>query len=338
MKHLLIVPVFAGALLLTACSGGADASGDSDLVGPVGYSARYVSDPFQAAQVTKVAAEAEAQGVEMFPMVNADNDPAKQNADIAALISRGARGIITNPADPQAIIPAIERANAAGGPVVVVDSSADGGEIAMAVTSDNYQAGVQGCEALGERVPADATVLHLQGELVSQNGTERSQGFLDCMAEKYPDITIISKVMEWQPDKCAEVTRTQMSTTPIDGIYTASSSVCLGPVATVLEGLGRNAPVGEPGHVPFVGIDGSADELQGLRDGILDAVISQPLNDFAKYAIFWLKESLAGEKLTTGPTDHGSEVVNVNGTLTDKLPVTTVTIDNVDDPALWGNQ
>ena len=39
-----------------------------------------------------------------------------------------------------------------------------------------------------------------------------------------------------------------------------------------------------------------------------------------------------------GPTEHNSEVVIFNGNPMDLLPAPLVTIENVDDPSLWGNQ
>ena len=75
-----------------------------------------------------------------------------------------------------------------------------------------------------------------------------------------------------------------------------------------------------------------------MRDGTLDAAISQPLDGYAKYGVQYLKDALAGKELKLGPTDHDSEIVDFNGNMMDLLPATLVPKDNVDDPALWGNQ
>ncbi|MGF9648825.1 sugar ABC transporter substrate-binding protein [Pseudarthrobacter oxydans] len=304
----------------------------------MGYSARYVSDTFQAAQVNQVTTQAKEQGVSMLPVVNANNDPAKQNEDINSLLGRGIKGLIVNPANSQAIVPAIQKAKAANVPVVTVDTSAaPGAPVAMQVTSDNYQAGQTACEALGGVINA-GTVLNLQGDLSTAVGQDRSNGFTDCITKNFPNISVISKPTDWDSDKCADVARAVLTTEKIAGVYAAGTMVCLGPVTTVLQSIDRFAPTGDPKHMPFVAIDGSKPELDAIRDGRLDAVISQPLDQFAKYAIYWLKRAMAGENITAGPTDHNSEVVEINGALTDKLPVTLVTKQNVDDPALWGNQ
>jgi ribose transport system substrate-binding protein len=325
-------------LALAACGGSESGASGGDSGDSIGYSNRGLDNPFQAAAVKRVAAEAEAQGANVLPVVNANNDPAKQNEDINTLLTRGVKGLIVNPIDADAIVPAIGKANAAGVPVVTVDTPANGGKVAMQVTSDNYGAGAAACDALAAAVGEKGTVLNLQGDLAGKPGLDRSNGFTECMAKKYPNIQVVSKPMNWKPDKCAEVSRTVLSTTQIDGVFSAGTLICLGPVTTVLKSLNRFAPVGDPKHVPFVGIDGAPDELDAIRDGSVDAVISQPLDQFAKYAIYWVTKAMKKEAIGPGPTDHDSTVEEVNGILTDHLPVTTVTKKNVDDPALWGNQ
>jgi simple sugar transport system substrate-binding protein/ribose transport system substrate-binding protein len=106
----------------------------------------------------------------------------------------------------------------------------------------------------------------------------------------------------------------------------------------VLKQAGRDAKVGEPGHIFDISIDGSPQALDLVRAGGLDAAISQPLNSYAKYGVMYLQDALAGKALALGKTDHGSEVVEFNGNKMDLLPAVLVTKTNVDDPALWGNQ
>lgn len=88
----------------------------------------------------------------------------------------------------------------------------------------------------------------------------------------------------------------------------------------------------------LVSNDGIPQELAAIRAGELDATVSQPADDYAKYGMYWIKKAMAGETFKAGPTDHGSTVVEVRpGILEDQLPAPVVTKDNVDDKALWGN-
>jgi ABC-type sugar transport system substrate-binding protein len=157
------------------------------------------------------------------------------------------------------------------------------------------------------------------------------------MAEKFPDIKVNSKPFDWSSEKCSTVAQTVLSTEDIDGIYTASEIGCLKPVTSALKAVGRYAPVGDAKHMPFVGIDGSPESLQAVRDGYMDAVVSQPLNAYAEWAIYWVNRAINGDPTEEGRTDHNSTVVKEGSSYLDLLESPTVTKDNVDDPGLWGN-
>jgi simple sugar transport system substrate-binding protein/ribose transport system substrate-binding protein len=52
----------------------------------------------------------------------------------------------------------------------------------------------------------------------------------------------------------------------------------------------------------------------------------------------YLKAAIEGKTVEAGPTDHNSTIVEVApGVLEDQLDAPLVTKENVDDPALWGN-
>jgi len=342
MKSRWIIPFAVAALALSACGSSSNdagaTGGASEQETTFGYSIRTLDDPFQALEATAVTKAAEAAGITMLPVVNANGDAAKQNQDVNNLLTRGISGLLVNPIDPDAIVPAIEKANSMGVPVVTVDSTSNGGDVVMDVTADNAQAGAQACEVMGDRLGGTGTVLNLQGSLNNDVGIARSDGFTECISEKFPGIEVISKPMNWSAQECAQVAQTVLSTSQVDGIYTAASIICTDPVNNVLQQLGRSTPTGDPSHVVHVSIDGSPGGLAAVRGGTLDAIISQPLDQFATYAVYWLQRAVKGETAQAGPTDHNSTVVEINGHLVDQLPVTTVTTENVDDPSLWGNQ
>ncbi len=328
----------AAATLLAVALAGCTSTAQSPQADEYAFSIRTLDDRSQSLQAVLVEQQARAQGMNLLPVINANGDPAKQNQDIATALSRGIKGLIINPFDGAAIVPAVQRANHAGVPVVSIDSSAAGGEVIMAVQADNRQLGAQACEALGTQLHGRGTVLNLQGDLAGNVGVERSEGFTDCIAAKFPDIQVVSKQMEWSPEKCAEVAQTVLSTTDIDGIYSASEIICLKPVSNALRSIDRLAPVGEANHMPFLAIDGSSQGLDAVRDGTLDGLISQPRDRYAQAAVYWLKRAVEGGAVTPGPTPHGSDVVEVDGALVDNIPAPLVTRTNVEDSSLWGNQ
>ena len=109
-------------------------------------------------------------------------------------------------------------------------------------------------------------------------------------------------------------------------------------VLNVLKNADKLKKVGEPGHVFLVGIDAAPQALDAVRDGWLDVSISQPLDLYVQYGLEYLQAAVDGQKWEAGPTEHNSEIVIFNGNPMDLLPAPLVTIENVDDPSLWGNQ
>jgi ribose transport system substrate-binding protein len=328
----------SGATASSGSSGsGATASSGSSGSGQVGYSESFLTDPFQVQLVKGLGAQAKAQSVDLLPAVNANADAAKQSADVQTLIGRGVKGLIIVPVDSKAIVPAIKQANAQNIPVVTVDLGADSGKIAMIVRANNVYMGKAACTYMGKQLNGKGTVLNLQGDLATTNGQDRSKGFTDCMASDFPGIKIISKPMNWVALQCATQAQTVLSTTSINGIFEGSESVCLTSVQTVLKTQNKAAKVGEPGHIKMVGIDGSPAGLAAIRAGTMDAIISQPLDLYAKYGIQYMKEAMAGKTFQMGPTDHGSTIVKIGDSLEDQLPSPTITKANAADPSLWGN-
>ena len=282
-------------------------------------------------------ANTEGSGLNMLPATDAQSDPAKQVTDVNTLLSQGTKGIVMFPTDSDAIVPAIEEANAQNVPVITTDVAANGGKVYMNIRADNVDMGVKACEKMGELTGGRGRVLEIHGDLGTSSGFDRNKGFNECMKEKYPDVEVVSKDAKWKTDQAVDVAQAQLTTSDFDGIFLASDSVMLNGVQSVMQDTGKLAKAGESGHIPLITIDGTAGSLQAVRDGYVDAVISQPVDLYGKFAVSYLKDALAGTEYSTGPTDHNSEIVEYEGNLADMLPATVVTTDNVDDASLWGN-
>lgn len=282
---------------------------------------------------------AEQGGGELLEAANANYDAARQITDIRNLVGLGANGLLIAIADPKAITPGLDYAAEEGVPVVALDVAPGSGEVYMVVRADNQRMAEEACRALGERIGGRGTVLQLQGDLASINAQDRTKGFEDCMAANYPDVRIIARETKWKTDVSANHAQTVLNANPdLAGIYMQSDTIDLAGVKQALKSVGRDAKVGEEGHVVVVGIDGTPQGLDAVRDGTVDAIVSQPIDLYAKYGVSYLKEAAAGKTQRTGPTDHDSTIVETTGgNLEDRLPSPVVTKDNVDDPNLWGN-
>jgi ABC-type sugar transport system substrate-binding protein len=324
--------VSLGLALLAATAGKAAAAGET-----IGYSAPFLFSQFEVILQDKTVAEAEAAGFKVLAPTNADGDSGKQITDIRSLIGAGAQGLIVVANDSKAIIPALDYAASQNVPVVSIDIGPDGGKLYAIVRADNRGMGWIACKDMAKAIGDSGKVLSLQGAFSSINGRERSEGFHDCITKEHPNIELIERPTDWDATKQAAALQTVLAANPdLKGVF-QQADYALSPTLNVLKQAGRDAKVGEEGHIYDISIDATPQALDLVRSGDLDAAISQPLDAYAKYGVQYLLDAFAGKELKLGKTDHGSEVVEFNGNKMDLLPAVLVTKENVDDPALWAN-
>ena len=331
-------PVIGGIIAAAAATslaiGAASAAGET-----IGYSAPFLSDPFQAIMADLTTKNSEAAGLDLLPVANANADAGRQITDVRNLLSQGAKGLIVVPVDSDAIIPALKSAEEKSVPVVTIDLGPAGGKVAMIVRADNSRMGEEACRVMGKAVGGKGKVLSLLGDQASINGRDRTTGFNNCMKAEFPDVEIIEQPTYWKTEEATAAAQTVVGATPdLAGIYMQSDSVMLAGVLNVLKTAEKLKAVGEEGHIPLVSIDATPYALDQIRAKMLDAAVSQPLESYVKFGLAYLQDAIAGKTFATGPTDHDSQIVEFEGNLMDLLPSPVVTSANVDDPALWGNQ
>ncbi|MCB8883565.1 sugar ABC transporter substrate-binding protein [Acidisoma cellulosilytica] len=316
------------------------AGGQAQAAEPVlGYAAGFLTDPFQAVLVQQALATARAEGFHTLPATNANGDAGKQISDIHNLIATGAKVLIINPTDSEAIIPALAFAAKKKVPVVAIDTAPAGGSLAMVVRADNAAMGAQACQQIGKALGGQGIVLSLMGDQATTNGRDRTTGFNTCLKASYRNIKLIQEPTNWKADQATAIAQTIVTSTPkLSAIYMQSDSVMLAGVVNVLKTAHKLKPVGQPGHIVLVSIDGTPLALQDIRKDLLDSVVSQPLNLYIKYGVYYAKAALAGKTFAPGPTDHDSTIIAKGKIEMDLLTAPIVTKANVDDPSLWGNQ
>jgi ribose transport system substrate-binding protein len=305
----------------------------------LGYSAGYLTDPFQAIEVNKTIEAAQQAGIKTLPVTNANGDAGKQVTDIHNLVGEGAQAILVMPADSEAIVPALSFANTKKVPVVAIDNATAGGKAYMIVRANNIKMGEDAAAAVAKALNGKGTVLSLMGDQATAAGRERTEGFDNYIKKNAPDIHIIEQPTYWKTDKAVAAAQTIVSSTPgLGAIYMQSDSVMLAGVLNVLKSANKLTKVGEPNHIFLISIDGTPLALQKIRDGWLDALISQPVDLYVKYGLSYVQAAVDGKKFDTGPTDHQSEIIDYQGSPVDLLPARLVTPADASDNSLWGNQ
>lgn len=283
--------------------------------------------------------QAKAGGSVLQPAINGF-DAGKQITDIRNLITAGADALYVVPANNKALGPALSYAKSKDVPVVVVDDQVQTGKVYVNVRANNVDMAAKACKAIGKALGGKGKVLSLEGDQATTNGRDRTVGFNKCMEASYPNIEVIGRPTQWNTTKAADAIQAVLTANPdLGGIYLQSETLFLAPAVSILKSKGLTAKSGQDGHVVLVGIDGTPQMLKAIRAGTADAVVSQPITDYAKWGVRYLAMAKAGKTLKLGRTSHGSTIVRAPaGNLTDLLPAPLVTKANVNNPSLWGNQ
>ncbi|BCY09187.1 sugar ABC transporter substrate-binding protein [Actinoplanes sp. L3-i22] len=279
---------------------------------------------------------------------NSQNDVAKLTANVQTFMSQGVQGVVMAPQDTAAIAPALDQLAAKKIPVVTVDTRPDSGSVAMVVRADNRAYGTKACQFLGTELAGAGKVVMLQGGLDSINGRDRTEAFNECMTATFPRIKVFGEATNWDGAIAAQKLQTDLTANPdIRGVY-MQSSFALSGTLQVLKQKGLLVGPDDPKHVFVVSNDGIPEELKDIAAGQIDATVSQPADLYAKYALSYVKDAIAGKSFQPGPTDHHSTIIQVrDGLLEDQLSAPLVTRDGAtygdvpslksSDTSLWGN-
>lgn len=116
----------------------------------------------------------------------------QQVADMEQLISEHVSMILVTPSDPTAIVPVIKQANAAGIPVIAVNTNVgSGAKVVTFVGADNYSYGVAEGELTAKALNGKGNVALLLGVLGDSPEVLRTEGIKSVLA-KYPGIHIVT--------------------------------------------------------------------------------------------------------------------------------------------------
>jgi ribose transport system substrate-binding protein len=170
------------------------------------------------------------------------------------------------------------------------------------------------------------------------NGRDRSEAFRECL-KHYPNLSLLEIPASWKGEVAATALDSLLTANPdVKAIYMQAGGVYLSPTLQTLRRKQLLFPAGDPKHIVIVSNDGIPQEFEAIRKGEIDATVSQPADLYAKYGLYYIKATLDGKTFKPGPTDHGSNIVQLQpGVLEDQLPAPLVTKANVDDKSLWGN-
>jgi ribose transport system substrate-binding protein len=218
-----------------------------------------------------------------------ETDIAGEMKIMETMIDRRVDAIAVAPSDRSAFKIVVDRAAAAGIPVVIYDSGIDTDKYATFVATDNYLGGEMGADRLGE-------VLHGQGKIVmvktvpgGASTTAREDGFRHELKAKFPGIQILDERFGMAMiSESRKVTENMLTAHPdLDGIFSSNESGSEGAAQT-LKARGNK--------IKLVGFDSSPMLLALVQEGWIDSLVIQDPFRMGETAVDQAVKALRGEK------------------------------------------
>ena len=194
----------------------------------------------------------------------------RQIAIIEDFIIDQVDGIVLAPQDADALVPAINKVDRAGIPLVIFDSGANTDKYVSFVATDNYKGGVRAAEKMGELLPDGGTVIIIAVNPGSESTTQREQGFEDTIQEKFPAIEILDKQYGYSDrEQSRAVTEDLLTKYPeVHAVFGPNESSTFGALLAL-------RAQGYAGKRKFVGFDSSAELNTALENREIHALVLQ---------------------------------------------------------------
>jgi galactofuranose transport system substrate-binding protein len=274
----------------------------------VGFAQTGLNNPWRLANSKSMQDEAARLGYTLIE-TNANEDTAKQIADVDSLIAQGVDILIFPPREAQALAPSVIKAKNAGIPVILTDRAVDpaiakpGEDYITFIGSDFVDQGRRAAEWLVEATGGEAKIIQIQGTTGADPTIDRQKGFEDYLAGTFngtptpegahPGMEIIaSQTGDFQRDPGREVMQTLLQAHPdVTAVYAHNDEMAIGAIAALQE-AGR-----KPGEdVILVSIDGENAALDAILDGTLGASVeSSPFH--GPIAFETMHKYIAGEDI-----------------------------------------
>ena len=185
----------------------------------------------------------------------------EQLSQIEDVIVKKPDAVVFIPVDYKAMVPGVEKMNAAGIPVVNTTDRMAGGKIVTFVGINDYQVGVTTAKSLLNAIKGKGNVVLIEGVKGSISNQDRVRGFNDALKE-FPNVKLLaSQPGNFQRLNALQVMENLMQSFPeIDGVLAANDAMAIG-VIEALDAANRKSVV--------VGINGTKEAVDAIKAGKL---------------------------------------------------------------------
>ncbi len=294
MKKLVLSFVLLAALVfnLTACQSQPAATEEpaaEEAAGAakIGLVVSTLNNPFFVSLKEGAEQKAKDMGMELV-VLDSQNDPAQELANVEDLLTQGVSLILINPTDSDAVGNAIIAANNKNVPVVTLDRGANQGEVVSHIASDNVAGGVMAGEHIVSLLGGKGKVVELEGIAGTSAARDRGQGFNDAIAGT--EIEVVAKqVADFDRTQGLSVMENILQAQPeIDAVFAHNEEIALG-AQKAIEAAGREIIMG--------GFDATDDAVAAVKEGKMRATVAQQPSLTGELGVETAKKILDGESV-----------------------------------------
>ncbi len=198
---------------------------------------------------------------------DAQQDNAKQVADVESFLRQRIDLLIISPNEAKPLTPVVQRVFAAKIPVIVLDREIEGDTYTTFIGANNREIGKAAGEYAAQLLGGKGDVVEIKGLPGSTPARDRSDGFREAIT-KFPDIHIIhDPVANWLREEAMSQMEAALAAHPhIDLVYAHNDPMAVGAyLAAKAKGRDR--------EMKFIGIDGLPG-LDGGRQAVTDGKLA----------------------------------------------------------------
>ncbi|EEA96344.1 ribose-binding protein [Pseudovibrio denitrificans] len=222
-------------------------------------------------------------------VLDSQNDPAKELANVEDVLSKNVALLMINPTDSDAVSSSIRAANRKDVPVVTLDRGAARGKVVSHVASDNILGGEMAGELIVETLRGSGKIVELEGVPGTSAARDRGTGFKKAMHGASGIELVAVQPADFDRTKGLNVMENILQAQPeIDAVFAHNDEMALGAIKAI-EAANRDIIV--------VGFDGTDDGVKAVEEGAMLATVAQQAGMIGSIGVDTADKVLKGEKV-----------------------------------------
>ncbi|MCT8983184.1 ribose ABC transporter substrate-binding protein RbsB [Pasteurella multocida] len=282
MKKLQKLTTLASALMLSLAVSGTALAKET-----IALAVSTLDNPFFVTLKDGAQKKADELGYKLV-VLDSQNDPAKELANVEDLTVRGVKVLLINPTNSEAVVNAVKMANRNKIPVITLDRGAVAGDVVSHIASDNVAGGKMAGDFIAEKLGAGAKVIQLEGIAGTSAARERGEGFKQAIDAHKFDV-LASQPADFDRTKGLNVMENLLASKgDVKAVFAQNDEMALGALRAI------NAANKK---VLVVGFDGTDDGVKAVQTGKMAATIAQQPDLIGALGVVTADKVLKGEKV-----------------------------------------